>query len=109
MILPSPASNSRPAQSPRLVVLFVVHKPTVYYEIGGLYLSTSVINRTPTWYVKYEYAHSMNTTIRLRNPTRYMMWTNSHSHHASRPVNLTRPKSAIARDRPIVARSPLLK
>ena len=52
---------------------------------------------------------SMNTTTRLRKPTRYMMWTNSQKNHAIRPPNLIQPRSAIARDRPITARSPLLK
>ena len=54
---------------------------------GGLYLSTSVISLTPACDVKYAYAHSVSTTMRLRNPTRYMMCTNSQNTHANHPEN----------------------
>src|SRR6185295_7083183 len=51
------------------------------------YRSTSVINLTPACDVKYAYAHSVSTTTRFRNPTRYMMCTKSQNTHANHPEN----------------------
>ena len=64
---------------------------------------------TPTEANVHHGEDSQGVRGRLRNPTRYMMCTKSQSSHAGTPVNSITPKSATARWRPIVARSPLLK
>src|SRR4029077_848849 len=66
----------------------------------------SVISRTPTSNVKYDQIQPSMTESRLRTPTRKRMCTAPQSHHAAAPVTFTRPKSATALLRPIVARLP---
>ena len=59
--------------------------------------------------MKYEYAHSIRTLRRFRNPARYMMCRKSQNHHASTPHIWKVGNWAIARFRPMVARSPLFR
>ena len=54
-------------------------------------LSGSVISRAPRSNVKYDHAHWIMTTRRLRNPIRKRMWTNSQSSQAKMPGRLDRP------------------
>ena len=70
-------------------------------------LSGSVISRAPRSNVKYDHAHWIITTSRLRKPIRKRMWTNSQSSQAKNPEVLNRPILATAAPRPIVASIPL--
>src|SRR5271165_645953 len=67
---------------------------------------SSVINRTPTSNVKYDQTQPRITESRLRTPSKNITCTAPHSHHAAAPVSLSRPKSATALLRPIVAKLP---
>lgn len=67
---------------------------------------SSVISRTPTSNVKYDHTQPRITESRLRTPSKNITCTAPHSHHAGAPVSLSRPKSATALLRPIVAKLP---
>src|SRR6516225_8353200 len=67
---------------------------------------SSVISRTPTSNVKYDHTHPRTTESRLRTPSKNIRCTAPHSHHAGAPVSVSRPKSATALLRPIVAKLP---
>src|SRR5207248_10082787 len=45
-----------------------------------------VMSRAPLLNVTYAQAHCISTMMRLRKPTRKMMWTKSHASHAGKPL-----------------------
>src|SRR5437879_6203677 len=67
----------------------------------------SVISRAPRCHVTYAQAHSNSTRKRLRKPIKNVMWTNSQASHATSPESFTRPTTATAAARPMVAMLPL--
>jgi len=81
---------------------------TVSYQVAVVSKSalTPVIRRTLTLNVKYDQAQPSMTDKRLRIPTRNRMCAAPHSHQARAPVSFTRPNSATALLRPMVAKLP---
>src|SRR5262249_11499320 len=65
-----------------------------------------VISRTRRWSVKYDHAHSVITTIRLRKPISQKMCRKSQKSHAKNPETFRPKMSPTAEPRPIVAMMP---
>jgi len=68
-----------------------------------------VMSRVEARYVTYDQIQFSTTATRLRDPTRNSTWTMPQSHQAMAPRNRTKPKSATADFRPIVARLPICR
>src|SRR5262245_66426251 len=67
------------------------------------------MSRVEARYVMYDQIQFRTTAARLRDPRRNSTWTMPQSHQAMAPRNRTKPKSATADFRPIVARMPICR